>query len=283
MRYIYKFFPFKLFRLPAVKIAAVLLGLSSGWAYMAISGPASEVVEAAEKRLAQGQLVQGAAELAGLSKTAPVVLELFTSQGCSSCPPADALLSELADQPGIIALSYHVDYWDYIGWKDPFSSAQSTTRQRAYGRDLSLSYVYTPQVVIDGRRELVGSRRGEVLVEIEEAAKAGKAVTLEISGDIERAPTVDFSGALPLGGSATLWVAVFDERHETEIRRGENAGLFMVNKHVVRAFEQAALWNGVDASLSFDFKKLGITPGDGYALILQNGLGGVVLGAAIQE
>lgn len=274
---------FKFLRLPVVKIAAVILGLSSGWAYMAISGPASEVVEAAEKRLAQGLLVEGAAELADLSKTAPVVLELFTSQGCSSCPPADALLSELADQPGVIALSYHVDYWDYIGWKDPFSSAVSTTRQRAYGKELALRYVYTPQIVIDGRRELVGSRRGEVLVEIEEAAKAGKAVTLEISGDVENAPTINFSGALPLGGTATLWVAIFDEQHETEIQRGENQGLFMINKHVVREFEQAALWNGVDASLSFNFKDLDITPGDGYALILQNGLGGVVLGAAIQD
>ena len=273
----------KLIRLPAFKIVAVVLGLSSAWAYMAISGPASEVVEAAERRLAQGQLLAGTTKVAGLSNAAPVVIELFTSQGCNSCPPADALLSELADQPGVIALSFHVDYWDYIGWKDPFAIAQSTGRQRAYGNAMSLSYVYTPQIVIDGRTELVGSRRGDVLVGIEEAAKAGKAVTMRLSGDLKTAPRVDFSGTLPLGGPATLWVAVFDEQHETEIQRGENAGLFMVNKHVVREFEQAAVWNGSDASLTFEFNSLGIEPGDGYALILQKGLGGVILGAVLQD
>ncbi|WP_085902347.1 DUF1223 domain-containing protein [Kiloniella majae] len=272
-----------LFKRPLVKLAFVALGLSSAWAYMAISGPSAEVVQAVEKRLAQGQLVAQAANVAGLSETAPVVIELFTSQGCSSCPPADALLSELADQPGIIALSYHVDYWDYIGWKDPFSSPEATQRQRDYGSSLSLRYVYTPQLVIDGRRELVGSRRGDVLLGIEEAAKAGKAVSLSIAGNTLSEPTVSFGKELPLEGSATLWVAVFDEQHETEIQRGENKGLFMVNKHVVRGFERAAEWNGTDASVSFNFASLGLSPKDGYALLLQDGIGGAILGAVLHE
>jgi hypothetical protein len=271
------------FKRPFVQVAIVALGLSSAWGFVAISGTSGEVVRAAEKRLAQGQLVAEAANVAGLSETAPVVIELFTSQGCSSCPPADALLTELADQPGIIALSYHVDYWDYIGWKDPFSSPVATQRQRDYGSSLSLRYVYTPQLVIDGRRELVGSHRGDVLLEIEEAAKAGKAVSLSIEGNTLSEPTVNFSNELPLGGSATLWVAVFDEQHETEIQRGENKGLFMVNKHVVRGLERVGEWNGIDASLSFSFASLGLSPKDGYALLLQDGTGGAILGAVLHE
>src|SRR3546814_10013389 len=86
-------------------------------------------------------------------ETRPLVVELFTSQGCSTCPPADALLTELADQPGVLALSFHVDYWDYIGWEAPFATAEYTERQRDYVAKLGLRYVYTPQMVIDGRSE----------------------------------------------------------------------------------------------------------------------------------
>src|SRR3989304_3616456 len=93
--------------------------------------------------------------------SAPVVVELFPSQGCSSCPPADRLLGELARRPDVLALSFNVDYWDYIGWKDPFASPAHTERQRAYGRALGRRVVYTPQMVIDGADEAVGSARAE--------------------------------------------------------------------------------------------------------------------------
>jgi hypothetical protein len=99
----------------------------------------------------------------------PVVVELFTSQSCSSCPPADALLGELARRNDVVALGFHISYWDGAGWKDPFSNQSSTDRQRAYARLFNLSQVYTPQIVVDGTREMVGSDRKEVLAVVRDA------------------------------------------------------------------------------------------------------------------
>ena len=89
----------------------------------------------------------------------PIVVELFTSEGCSSCPPADALLAELASRPDVLALSFHVDYWDRLGWKDPYSSREATARQHRYATLLDLASIYTPQIVIDGKWQAVGSDR----------------------------------------------------------------------------------------------------------------------------
>src|SRR5271156_4434603 len=94
--------------------------------------------------------------------TRPVVVELFTSQGCSSCPPADALLGDMARRDDVIALGFHISYWDGLAWKDPFSSQSSTDRQRVYARLFDLGQVYTPQMVVDGAREMVGSDRASV-------------------------------------------------------------------------------------------------------------------------
>src|SRR6516165_3499017 len=102
----------------------------------------------------------------------PVVVELFTSEGCSSCPPADALLAELATRSDLLALSFHVDYWDRLGWKDPFSSAMATRRQDRYARLLGLDAVYTPQVVVDGHWQTVGSDREAVAQAVAQARRA---------------------------------------------------------------------------------------------------------------
>src|SRR5215510_9766639 len=110
----------------------------------------------------------------------PVLVELFTSQGCSSCPPADKLLGELSQRSGVVALAFHVDYWDYIGWKDKFAKPEYTDRQKGYRDALNLRTLYTPQMVIDGRLDVVGSERSEVESFISDAAAIHK-VPLTIS------------------------------------------------------------------------------------------------------
>src|SRR5947207_9546964 len=113
----------------------------------------------------------------------PVVAELFTSEGCSSCPPADALLAELAKRPDVLALSFHVDYWDRLGWKDPFSSRAATDRQNRYAKLLKLATVYTPQIVVDGRWEAVGSDRADVERALDRARRDRREVPVPLSLD----------------------------------------------------------------------------------------------------
>src|SRR5262244_3732178 len=152
---------------------------------------------------------------------APVVVELFSSEGCSSCPPADALLGELAQRPGIVALAFHVDYWDYIGWKDPYASPANTQRQHDYAAALRLHMVYTPQMVVDGRTDVVGSERADVEAAIGKAAAQPKlAVAIEKDGAGYR--VVIPAAAAPAGGPATVWLAFFDSEKETRVARGEN-------------------------------------------------------------
>ncbi|WP_193181586.1 DUF1223 domain-containing protein [Nisaea sediminum] len=199
----------------------------------------------------------GALGLAGLARSTrtsqaqsramgPIVLELFTSQGCSSCPPADRLLGELAMEPDVLALAYHVDYWNYIGWKDPFSSKAMSERQHRYGRAMRLSSIYTPQLVIDGEVDLVGSRRGQVMAELEErrgaAPGTGVGVTLEPDGT-EFVLTLSPWGESSMAG-ADLFLVGSDERHVTEVPRGENRGRTLEDFAVVRFYAPLGAWDG---------------------------------------
>lgn len=211
----------------------------------------------------------------------PVVVELFTSQGCSSCPPADALLTELAEEPNVIALSMHVDYWDYIGWEDPFASSIMTERQRDYAREMSSRYVYTPQMVIDGREELVGSHRRDVKQLIEQAAAQPKPLTLEFDSSDGGRVTIP-AGEAPDGG-AVVWLAVYDGAHETEILRGENRGKSLRYSNVVRELEEIGRWNGEAMTISLDLPAAAARGRDGCAIIVQAGKGGPVLGAIAMD
>ena len=212
------------------------------------------------------------------SPSAPVVVELFTSQGCNSCPSADEFLGELAERPGIIALSLHVDYWDYIGWKDPYATPQATARQRGYVAGLGLRYVYTPQMVIDGRVDVAGLRRNEVLRAIETAAIGRKALQVRFES-ADGGKIVVPAGHAPDGGAA-VWLAVYDQSHETSVPRGENAGRKLQNHNVVRELSRIGTWQGERLEIPFDMAAAAAQGRDGCAVIVQQGSAGPVLGAA---
>lgn len=216
---------------------------------------------------------------AGEDAARTVVVELFTSQGCSSCPPADAILGELAVQPNILALSFHVDYWDYIGWKDPFASAQYSDRQRDYAATLGLRYVYTPQIVVDGRHDVVGSHRREVTRAIQQSGETAPVVEVKLeAADGGRA--VLSEGSAPAGG-ATVWLVTFDDGHDTPVAQGENRGRELHNSNVVRELISLGTWNGEAKNFPLDFAKARAEGRGGCAIIVQDGRGGPVLGAAV--
>jgi hypothetical protein len=191
-----------------------------------------------------------------------VVLELFTSQGCSSCPSADRVLSRLAADPRlgarVIPLALHVDYWNYLGWSDPFSAEQWSRRQLTYARELR-SHTYTPQLVIDGKWQTVGSKEGEIrgiLVEALARPPQGR-VALRIGGPVAgRYPVAVQAELLPAAeGKARLLVALVEDGLTTEVPRGENGGRELKNDGVVRQLvDLGAVGAGegrVDRDLSF--------------------------------
>jgi len=183
---------------------------------------------------------------ASTASRVPVVVELFTSEGCSSCPPADRLLQELdAEQPvsgtEILVLSEHVDYWDRLGWKDPFSSPQFTARQNAYARAFGSDSVYTPQMVVDGRIEFVGSDRSRARQAIAAATRQPRTPL-----ELKRAPVEKDSGlglqihagALLSGDKeADVFLAVTESKLVSDILRGENSGRTIAHTGVVRRLE----------------------------------------------
>jgi len=207
----------------------------------------------------------------------PVVVELFTSQGCSSCPPADSFLGKLALRHDVLPLAFHVDYWDYIGWKDPFASKIATERQYSYGHALGLNMVYTPQMVIGGTHDAVGSDQGSVTQAIEADASRPK-LKLTVVRDAKGAYKVE----IPAGtanGPATVWVALFDHAHETKVQRGENTGSTLTEFNIVREWRKIGEWNGQAAEIA-----LNLTPEsdeyDACAVLVQEGGYGSIRGAA---
>jgi hypothetical protein len=177
----------------------------------------------------------------------PVLVELFTSEGCSSCPPADRLLTELAARPDLLTLSFHVDYWDRLGWKDPFSSAAATRRQSDYARLLGLETIYTPQVVVDGHWQAVGADRSAVdrAIAAAEPARAAALLRLTIAGgtaEIVLAPTA-------AGRPARVLLVAFDRRHVDRVGGGENDGRLLSHVDVVRGIAEIGRFDGAPQTI----------------------------------
>lgn len=222
--------------------------------------------------------------LSGSASAEPrAVLELFTSQGCSSCPAADKLLGELAKDTSIIALSLPVDYWDYLGWKDTLASPQYTARQRAYSRARGDREIYTPQVVVNGVVPVIGSHKSEIDNAISQTrGKAmSHAVRLSASGDKLTVSVPEAKdGAVAKG---EVWIYGITGAVPVAIGRGENAGRKITYYNVARRLVKVGDWTGKAASWTVPADQIRADGVDGAAAILQSGSTekpGIVLGAA---
>jgi hypothetical protein len=173
----------------------------------------------------------------------PVVVELFTSQGCGASPPADAYLAGLAEQPGVIALAFHVDYWDYLGWQDTFANPAFSKRQRNYAKAFGERMVYTPQMVVGGRIGLVGSHIDEIEAAIAEVRALPSAATVRIErqGDGLRIAVEPGEGE---AAEATVSYLLLAHPQTVEISRGENRDQRIVYRNMVRGWMMLGRWHG---------------------------------------
>lgn len=207
----------------------------------------------------------------------PWAVELFTSQGCSSCPPADAYLGMLAKRPDIVALSFHVDYWDYIGWKDAFATRATTDRQRSYARVLKQRYVYTPEMVVEGIGHDTGRERAGIERLLADAQRRSSARATPALSRSQGGALMVKLAAFPLEGMpADVTLAIYDRRHSTPVASGENQGRMLDNFNIVRRLEVLSRWDGAVASWTVD--DAGLQPGLGAAVIVQRADHGPVIG-----
>jgi len=202
----------------------------------------------------------------------PVVIELFTSQGCSSCPPADALLKEIGAADDVIALSWHVDYWDYIGWKDVFAKPEYTTRQKYYAHAMQEKMIYTPQMVFNGVTHEIGSDRDRVTGRLDALRKDASIVDLEAvrDGDVLR---ISAQNADTKSRKIDVYVIHYIEKSMVEITRGENAGLTSTYSNIVSDWRTVGQWNGrgkfnLDVPLTSDLPIVVLLQADGFGQIL---------------
>jgi hypothetical protein len=211
------------------------------------------------------------------------VLELFTSQGCSSCPPADALLAELGKRPGFITLSYSVDYWNYLGWRDTLSSAANSNRQRDYANMRGDGRVYTPQVVVDGVMHVNGSNEAAIEMAMRNATKRLKDVRVPLNMHAEGDTLVIGIGAAPEKSdkrSATIWLAIAKDEATVSITRGENRGKTLSYYHPVKELTPIGMWQGEAMTLRLPLKDLKTMGGDYLVALVQVENAGPILGAA---
>lgn len=208
----------------------------------------------------------------------PVLVELFTSQGCSSCPPADKLAATLNASTGATVVSFNVDYWDYLGWRDTLAKPEYTQRQMDYARYRGDNDVYTPQIIIDGENHAVGSNQAQVTNAISAAYKTQSKLPMTLKAtDTELIVELSEGAAIP---EATLWIMAIAPTVSVKIERGENAGHEIAYQNVVRKLVPAGMWNGQAAKLTLPRK--GIITGDvkSCLAVLQKGKVGQVLGMA---
>lgn len=207
----------------------------------------------------------------------PAVVELYTSQGCSSCPPADALLARLAERPDVIALALHVDYWDYMGWKDTFGDPDHTRRQKAYARAAGQPTIYTPQMVVNGSDRLVGADAA-ALEELLAPAGGAAGPVLRLTRTGTRL-SVRAEASAPLPAGSFVQLVRFLPRAVVAIERGENAGRVIGYVNIVTDWQRVGEWDG-SAPLSLDLEASGDAPA--VVLIQAPGPGPILAAAAVR-
>lgn len=216
----------------------------------------------------------------------PVLLELFTSQGCSSCPPADALFQELSTKPGVITLSFSVDYWNYLGWHDTLSSPENSERQRGYALARGDGKVYTPQVVVDGIKHVNGANEAAIEMAIRTAKRRLRDVKVTMSMRAEGDSLLVDIGSAPAASDmrqATVWLAVAKDEETVKITRGENRGETISYSHPVRELMPVGIWKGEPTTLRLPLKDLHAIGGDCLVSMLQVEGAGPILGTAMFE
>ncbi|MGX9146797.1 DUF1223 domain-containing protein [Mesorhizobium sp. 128a] len=199
------------------------------------------------------------------------VVELFTSQGCSSCPPANANLIKVKDKPGVLALSFNVTYWDYLGWKDTFGREEFTQRQVRYEPSLGRSGPFTPQVVVNGGADAVGAAPGEI-EQLISSSGGTKGPSLSLDGG----KIAIGAGSAP-GGKADVWLVRYNKGViEVPVARGENTGHTLPHANVVHSLTKLGSWNGEAATLKLPAPSAGLST----AVLVQTPGGGPILAAA---
>ncbi len=237
------------------------------------------------RRLAWGlslSLALALPAVAGELKLAPrAVLELFTSQGCSSCPKADAMIDEMNKSQDVVVLAYHVDYWDYIGWQDTFGSPENSQRQRDYASAWGSSRIFTPQLVVNGTGGLVASKREKVNAALDSAPMLPLKVDLsESAGDMLHVSVPARSGTT----GAMIWLVTFLDKANVDIERGENEGKKMAYSQIVTGRQVLGMWDpNAGSDLTLPLSEVLTGQSNGAVVLVQeerNGLPGPILGAA---
>ena len=232
---------------------------------------------------ASGQQVGNAGAGSGPATNVPSVIELYTSQGCSSCPAADALLEMYAGRSDVVALTLPVDYWDYLGWKDTLARPKHAQRQRSYAKARGDGRIYTPQMIVNGLSHAPGSSAPEIDKAIAETSRVleGKRVnvSLKIDGSRIRIETPR-AASPPDGGDATIWLAIVQRKAEVPIRTGENRGKTLSYFNVVRELTPVGMWNGQAAHFELSRESVIGSEDRACAVLVQSHGGGPIMGAA---
>jgi hypothetical protein len=238
--------------------------------------------------LAVGTVTAASAQGSGasISPASPpkAVLELYTSQGCSSCPPADALLGRYAQRDDIVALTLPVDYWDYLGWKDTLADPKFSARQRAYAKTRGDGRIYTPQLVVNGNAHVVGNSAAGIDRAIDASAAKGQVrvpITLRAEGAKLVIALPDGSGTA--AKETTVWLAIVQKEVEVAIRSGENRGRALKYFNVVRELTPIGMWSGKAATFELARDTIRIAGAGSCAVLLQSGKGGEIVGAAMLD